>query len=230
MPPLGHGRRVGNVVVLRYRTRGRLRYRKCRWCPISETSSCNLPQRGNAYQAGHRPGNCKLPQRGQRIPGRASPWELQIAPTGQRIPAQGGNPGTRIRENRCVLKEHRIGWGGVDVQDTESMRRSFRTRVSFAWWIPRVGTLSWYAMPRWGMGTKTWWRDWLQRSRADTSERDARLGMDAGSKCHCSICPNGAPHTRQGIALGTANCPEGGNAYQPRVPTLGTASERIGVF
>ena len=33
--------------------------------------------------------------------------------------------------------------------------------------IPRVCTLGWYAMPRWGMGSKTWWRDWLQRSRAD---------------------------------------------------------------
>jgi hypothetical protein len=152
------------------------------------------------------------------------------------------------------------------------MRRSFRTRVSFSGRIPRVCTLGWYAMPRWGMGSKhgggigfigaaptrwnamprwgmgsktwwwnwlqrsradtlerdarwgmgskTWWRNWLHRSRADTLERDARWGMDAGSKCHCSICPNGATHTRQGIALGTANCPEGGNAYQPRVPTL----------
>ena len=37
--------------------------------------------------------------------------------------------------------------------------------------------------------------DWPQRSRADTSERDARWGMDTRSKCHCSICPNGATHT-----------------------------------
>ena len=31
------------------------------------------------------------------------------------------------------------------------MRRSFRTHVSFSGWIPRVGTLSWYAMARQGM-------------------------------------------------------------------------------
>ena len=122
------------------------------------------------------------------------------------------------------------------------MRRSFRTRVSFSGWIPRVCTLGWYAMPRWGMGSGTWWRDWLQRSRSDTSGRDAplgmgsgtwlgdwlqrsrsdtsgrdaRWGMDAGSKCHCSICPTGQRIPAQSIALGTAICPEGGNAYQPR--------------
>jgi hypothetical protein len=43
---------------------------------------------------------------------------VRFAPTGQRIPAQGANPGNRIREERCVLKEHRIGWAGVDVRDT----------------------------------------------------------------------------------------------------------------
>ena len=35
------------------------------------------------------------------------------------------------------------------------MRRSFRTRVSFSGWIPRVGTLGWYAMPLQGMVTDT---------------------------------------------------------------------------
>ena len=33
-------------------------------------------------------------------------------------------------------------------RDTETMRRSFRTRVCFSGGIPRVGTLGWYAMPR----------------------------------------------------------------------------------
>ena len=31
------------------------------------------------------------------------------------------------------------------------MRRSFRTRGCFSGWIPRVGTLGWYAMPLQGM-------------------------------------------------------------------------------
>ena len=44
---------------------------------------------------------------------------VQIALTGHRIPAQGANPGNRIRENRCVLKEHRIGKGGVEVRGTK---------------------------------------------------------------------------------------------------------------
>ncbi len=35
------------------------------------------------------------------------------------------------------------------------MRRSFRTRSCFAGWVPRVGTLGWYAMPRQGMGFET---------------------------------------------------------------------------
>ena len=61
------------------------------------------------------------------------------------------------------------------------MRRSFRTRVSFSGWIPRVCTLGWYAMPRWGMGSGTWLGDWLQRSRSDTSGRDAPLGHGRGN-------------------------------------------------
>ena len=32
---------------------------------------------------------------------------------GQRIPAQGIRPGNLVRENRCVLKEHRIGKAGA---------------------------------------------------------------------------------------------------------------------
>ena len=76
------------------------------------------------------------------------------------------------------------------------MRRSFRTRGCFFGGIPKVGTLGWYAMPQHGIENVV--VDWLQRSRADTSERDARWGLDAGSKCHCSICPNGATHTSPG--------------------------------
>ena len=43
----------------------------------------------------------------------------------------------------------------VDVRDTETMRRSFRTRGYFFGLIPRVCTLGWYAMPRQGMGFET---------------------------------------------------------------------------
>jgi hypothetical protein len=162
---------------------------------------------------------------GQRMPGRASPWELQIAPTGQRIPAQGANPGNRIPENRCVLKEHRIRKAGVDIRGPRLCGVPSERRFLFSGWIPRVGTLGWYAMPRWGMGSKTSWRNWLQRSRTDTLERDARWGMNAGSKCHCSICPNGATHARQGISLGTANCPNGATHTLPRAREgPGTAS------
>ena len=38
------------------------------------------------------------------------------------------------------------------------MRRSFRTRVSFFGWIPRVYTLGWYSMPLQGMESETWMR------------------------------------------------------------------------
>ena len=44
---------------------------------------------------------------------------VPFAPTGQRIPAHGIRPGNHIPENRCVLKEHRIGKAGVEVRDTE---------------------------------------------------------------------------------------------------------------
>ena len=43
----------------------------------------------------------------------------------------------------------------VEVRDTEAMRRSFRTRGCFSGWVPRVGTLGWYAMPIQGMGFET---------------------------------------------------------------------------
>ena len=46
--------------------------------------------------------------------------------------------------------------GGGEIRDTEAMRRSFRTRKNVAGWVPRVGTLSWYAMPRQGIESETW--------------------------------------------------------------------------
>ena len=67
----------------------------------------------------------------------------------------GQRPGNRIPENKCVLKEHRIGSAVADVRDTETMRRSFRTLVSFSGLIPRVCTLGWYAMPLQGMKSGT---------------------------------------------------------------------------
>jgi hypothetical protein len=69
------------------------------------------------------------------------------------------------------------------------MRRSFRTRVNFSGWIPRVGTLGWYAMPRQGMGSEMWFGgrgignvviDWLQWNCADTLGRDALMGHGRG--------------------------------------------------
>ena len=39
---------------------------------------------------------------------------IPFAPTGQRIPAQGIRPGNPVRENWCVLKEHRIGRAGKE--------------------------------------------------------------------------------------------------------------------
>jgi hypothetical protein len=54
-----------------------------------------------------------------------------ICPNGATHTSPGHRPGNRIPENRCVLKEHRIGWAGVDIRDTGMMRRSFRTRVCF---------------------------------------------------------------------------------------------------
>ena len=80
-----------------------------------------------------------------------------IYPEGVSHTSLGNRPRNRIRENKCVLKEHRIGGAGVEVRDTETMRRSFRTQVYFAGGIPRVCTLGWYAMPRQGMGSEMRW-------------------------------------------------------------------------
>ena len=63
-----------------------------------------------------------------------------FAPTGQRIPAQGANPGNRIQENRCVLKEHRIGWSGVDVRDT----RAYAAFLQNAGLFFRVDSQGWH--------------------------------------------------------------------------------------
>ena len=71
---------------------------------------------------------------------------VHYALNGHRIPAQGIALGTASTESVCSEgTPHRKG--GVEAQDTRPMRRSFRTRVSFSGWIPRVGTLGWYAMP-----------------------------------------------------------------------------------
>ena len=54
--------------------------------------------------------------------------DRSICPEWASHTSPGQRPGNRIRENRCVLKEHRIGSLVLDVRDTEIMRRSFRTR------------------------------------------------------------------------------------------------------
>ena len=58
-------------------------------------------------------------------------------------------------------------------------------------------------MPRWGMGSRTWWRDWFQRSDTNPKGRDVPWGMDAGSKCHCPICPVGAWDRERGGGIGS---------------------------
>jgi hypothetical protein len=143
----GHERGIGNVIV-RFATTGQRISAQWNGMPGegmntgSETSSFDLPQRGNAYQPNGTgcPGSAWPRDRKRHrsiCPNGAthiSPMErdargghehgignviVRFAPTGQRIPAQGANPGNCIRENRCVLKEHRIGWLGGDVRDTE---------------------------------------------------------------------------------------------------------------
>ena len=79
---------------------------------------------------------------------------VQYALNGHRIPAQGNALGTASTESVCSEGTPHRKAGG-DVQDTEIMRRSFRTRVSFSGWIPRVGTLGWNAMARQGTGLGT---------------------------------------------------------------------------
>ena len=124
------GRRsgIGNTIGAQYRTRGR-----------------GPPHR----KRGGRPGN------GTAVGPRYRNCYRPICPEGATHTSPGHRPGNRIPEKRCVLKEHRIGMAGVDIRDTQVMRRSFRTRVSFSGWIPRVGTLGWYAMPLQGMVTDT---------------------------------------------------------------------------
>jgi hypothetical protein len=74
---------------------------------------------------------------------------LGHAPTGHRIPAQGATLGIHPAKLSRVLKERRIAAGlgprprhalcGVPSEHTYSLGSS-----------PRVGTLGWYALPRWG--------------------------------------------------------------------------------
>ena len=99
--------------------------------------------------------------------------------------------GLKSSSNRC------------DVRETETLRRSFRTRVRFAGYSQGC-TLGSYAMPRWGKESETW----------------------------CSISSNGTARIRWNAMPGSGedtgsktpslNLPCRGNAYQPRVPTLGT--------
>ena len=46
-----------------------------------------------------------------------------ICPNGATHTSPGQRPGNRIPENRCVLKEHRIGEVGGDVRGAENWRR-----------------------------------------------------------------------------------------------------------
>jgi hypothetical protein len=62
------------------------------------------------------------------------------------------------------------------------MRRSFRTRVSFSGRIPRVCTLGWYAMPRWGMGSKRGGGIGSNGAAPTRWNAMPRWGMDAGSE------------------------------------------------
>ena len=109
------------------------------------------------------------------------------------------------------------------------MRRSFRTRSCFFGWIPRVGTLGWYAMPLQGMGSGT---------RSAVRYRRHNRGAVSGTRSAAGIGDTiEAPYrerrrrpvseTRSRHRIGNAVggryrkrrrpiCPEWGNAYQPR--------------
>ena len=109
-----------------------------------------------------------------------------LCPNGATHTSPGQRPGNRIPENRCVLKEHRIGRAVVEVRDPEAMRRSFRTRGYFSGWVPRVCTLGWYAMPIQGIGTQTW-GDWpryfhpiIRPTRAATATAPPAAPMMSG--------------------------------------------------
>jgi hypothetical protein len=111
---------------------------------------------------------------------------VPFAPTGQRIPAQGANPGNRIPEKRCVLKEHRIGKTGIDIRGTRlcsvPSEREECCRVDpqgwhpglvcdapFRAWDSKHGGRAWYRsrgqriVPEigWGTGTGHAVGDWL---------------------------------------------------------------------
>jgi hypothetical protein len=136
------------------------------------------------------PWELQIAPTGQRIPGRASPWELQIAPTGQRIPAQGANPGNRIPENRCVLKEHRIRKAGVDIRGPRLCGVPSERRFVFPGGFPGlhpglvcgapsapltdgVGSVldrEVDALPDEGMGSELWW--WIGSNGATHTNPD----------------------------------------------------------
>ena len=65
------------------------------------------------------------------------------------------------------------GWGSRHA----AMRRSFRTRVFFSGWVPRVCTLGWYAMPRQGMGFETRFDIEVERNRTGLKRRSARRSV-----------------------------------------------------
>ena len=80
-----------------------------------------------------------LPQRGNAYQPRASPWE------------------TNPRESVCSEgTPHREGRGrGL----SSATYAAFLQNAGFFFgWVPRVGTLGWYAMPLQGMGSDGWWR------------------------------------------------------------------------
>jgi hypothetical protein len=113
----------------------------------------DLPQRGNTY-----PQPLDLPQRGNTYP---QPWDC---PNGATHTSPGCNPGTRIREKRCVLKERRIGSAVVEVRGAEicgvPSERGFLYPGGFPGFAPWAGMRcpfrAWDrergAMPRWWHG------------------------------------------------------------------------------
>ena len=102
-----------------------------------------------------------------------------ICPNGATHTSPGHRPGNRIRKNRCVLKEHRIGKAGVDIRDTRlcgvPSERGSLFPAGFPGFAPRAGmqcpVRAWERTRGGGIGSNG--------GRTDTSERDARWGMDA---------------------------------------------------
>ena len=109
-----------------------------------------------------------LPQRGNAYQPRATPWE------------------PNLRESVCSEgTPHREGRGrGL----SSATYAAFLQNAGFFFgWVPRVGTLGWYAMPRQGMGLDTW------------------LGIGIGNVVGPTVSERLSFHL-----------PQRGNAYQPR--------------